>query len=119
VGLRRIEKELLCPVCGDVVASAVYRPWLGSFAFTAPAGHRVFPRRAALLLREVEQQLDRLAPDAPGVERRRLQGRAEFVHAHLEELIYDLRCPRGHATLRTAPQILRALRRVPGRWVTP
>ena len=46
------------------------------------------------------------------------QARLDFVKRNIGELIYDIRCRRGHATLRTGPQIARALRRTPGRWVS-
>jgi hypothetical protein len=46
------------------------------------------------------------------------QARLDFLNDHIGELIYDLRCRRGHSTLRTGPQIIRAMRRTAGRWVS-
>ena len=40
-----------------------------------------------------------------------------FVRRHLGELMYDLRCRNGHSTLRTTPQLVRAVRHAQGRWV--
>jgi hypothetical protein len=41
----------------------------------------------------------------------------DFVRRHLGELMYDLRCRRGHRTVQTMPAIVRAMRQTPGGWV--
>ncbi len=46
------------------------------------------------------------------------QARLDFVGRNIGELIYDIRCRCGHSTLRTGPQITRAVRRAKGRWVS-
>jgi hypothetical protein len=63
-------------------------------------------------VRLVEQELV-TAEDAP-----QARARLDFVKLHIGELIYDIRCRRGHATLRTGPQIVRAVRRTPERWIS-
>ena len=55
--------------------------------------------------------------DADPAERAETETALEVVRAHLDELIYDLRCHRGHHTAQTMPAIVRAMRRTPGRWV--
>jgi hypothetical protein len=59
------------------------------------------PTGGAILLRQLES-----SPDEAG-----------YVRRNLCELIFDLRCPRGHRTLTTMPSLARALRTTPGRWV--
>jgi hypothetical protein len=98
---RRIEKQLTCPACGDVIADAVYKLWPGDLTLTTPAGPRLQPTGGALLLRQFAGDPDRLA----------------FIRRSLPELIFDLRCPRGHVTLATMPALVRAMRTTPGRWV--
>jgi hypothetical protein len=98
---RLIEKQLTCPACGDIIADAVYRPFPGDLVLTAPAGHRLQPTGGAILLRQVAGDPDRSA----------------YVRRNLGELIFDLRCRRGHSTLATMPSLARAIRNTPGRWV--
>ncbi len=96
---RKLGKQLLCPGCGDVLATAVHTRWPGNLELTAPDGTRLQPESAAVQLRRAEPQ------------------RVEFLRRQLDELVYDLRCRRGHSTLRTMPQIVRAMRSTPGAWV--
>ena len=111
---RRVTKQLVCPACGDVIASATYTRWPGNLVLVSPDGERILAVGAGLEVRRAEQQLTRAGPAEPGAARDRLQ----FLRRHLEELIYDLRCRRGHSTLRTAPQIRRAMTHTQGDWVT-
>jgi hypothetical protein len=90
-----------CPACGDVIADATHRLWPGDLVLVAPPGHRLQPTGGGLLLRQFAEDPDRLA----------------FVRRNLAELIFDLRCPRGHTTLVTMPSLARAIRTTPGRWV--
>jgi hypothetical protein len=107
-----IVKKLVCPACGDVIADARYRRWPGNLTLTDVRGHRVNPV-AAGVLRIVERE----EADADARTRATAQARRELVEDHLAELIYDLRCPRGHSTLRAAPDITRAMTRAKGDWV--
>ena len=66
------------------------------------------------MLRSTEQRLASASEqDRPEASRRR-----QFVLGHPGDRLYDLKCPDGHYTLRTAPQISAAIRRTPGTWVT-
>ncbi len=66
------------------------------------------------MLRSTEQRLaSASAQDQPEASRRR-----EFVLSHPGDRLYDIKCPNGHYTLTTAPQITRAIRRAPGDQVT-
>ena len=112
--LRGVSKQLTCPGCGDVVADAVYWPWSGRLTLTSTEGYQITPARWAVQLRLVEQDLASVAVG----DREKAQARLDFVKRNIGELIYDIPCRRGHSTLRTGPQITRALRRTPGRWVS-
>ena len=109
-----VSKQLTCPRCDDVVADAVYRPWAGRLTIISTEGQLITPDRWAVQMRLAEQALAAAAAEgvAPA------QARLDFLKGHIGELIYDIRCRRGHSTLRTGPQIIRALRRTPGRWVS-
>lgn len=112
---RRLVKQLTCPQCGDVIGEAAYRAWPGRLVVTSVQGHGIQPMGAALQLRLAEQAV--AAASGPQ-ERTRHEDRAKFIAGNLTELIYDLVCPRGHSTLRTGPQLIRFMRRTPGRWVS-
>ena len=101
---RGIEKQLTCPACGDIVAEAVYRPLSRNLALTAPDGHMLEPTGGAVLLRQLEQWDN-------------ARDRVRYVQRHLEEMIFDLRCRRGHSTLAPKPRLTRAIRTTPGRWI--
>ncbi len=107
-----VRKQLTCPRCDDVVADATYRPWTGRLTIVSTEGYAVTPSSWAMQVRLVEQELA-AADNLP-----QAQARLDYLNSHIGELIYDIRCRRGHSTLRTAPQVIRALRRTPGRWVS-
>jgi hypothetical protein len=111
-----VSKQLTCPRCDDVVADAMYRPWAGRLTVSSTEGEPITPSRWAIQLRLAEQELAAATAAAEGVVP--AQARLDFLKDHIGELIYDIRCRRGHSTLRTGPQIIRALRRTPGRWVS-
>jgi RNA polymerase subunit RPABC4/transcription elongation factor Spt4 len=110
---RQISKQLTCPACGDIIAAAVYTRWLGNLVLTSTEGSRIQPEGGAVQVRRAQHDLSAGSP----ADRAAVQDRLDFLNDHLSELIYDLRCRRGHSTLRTAPQIVRAMRRTPGDWV--
>ena len=107
-----VSKQLTCPGCDEVVADVVYRPWAGRLTVISADGDPITPSRWAIQMRLAEQDL--AAAAAEGV----AQARLDLLKSHIGELIYDIRCRRGHSTLRTGPQIIGALRRTPGRWVS-
>jgi hypothetical protein len=78
-------------------------------------GYRINPVGGAILRRVAERELA-TAADAPT--RDTALAEIEYIDRHSSERIYDLKCRRGHATLRTTPQIVRAMSRAPGDWVT-
>ena len=102
--LRAVAKQLLCPACGVVIADARYRAFPGTLTLVAPGGAVLQPSSGAVLLRQVRAE--------PGGE-----DRVDFVERHLGEVLYELRCRTGDSTLRTLPQLVRAVRRARGRWV--
>jgi hypothetical protein len=112
---RPLIKKVLCPACGDVVAEAAYRRWPGNLLSTSSEGHRINPVGGAVLRRVAEREI---ATAADALTRDAAVAEIEFIDRHSSELIYDLKCRRGHATLRTTPQILRAMTREPGEWIT-
>jgi len=115
MAFRRLVKQLTCPQCGDVVADAEYRPFPSSLDLRTTDGAPLQPTGAAVLVRLAQAQLD--DPDDPG--RADAEARMEFIRENLGELMFDLRCRRGHVTLATMPGIVRAMRHTPGRWVVP
>ena len=94
-----------------MLADADYRPVAGSLTLCAPGGYQLTPQMGAIHIRRVEQELASASSSAGADEART---RLEFVRHHLDQLMYDLPCHRGHSTLATAPQITRALRRAHG-----
>jgi hypothetical protein len=115
VVLRRLTKQLTCPRCGDVVADAEYRPFPSSLRLHGTDGALLQPTSGAVLVRLTQRQV--ADTDDPG--HADAEDRFEFLRRNLGELMYDLRCPRGHGTLATVPGIVRAMRHTPGRWVAP
>src|ERR1700753_224397 len=106
-------KQLICPECDQVVGTASLRLFTG-LQIMSPEGFRLTPVSNDLMLRSTEQRLaSASAADQPEASRRR-----EFVLGHPGDRLYDLKCPNGHYTLRTAPQITKAMRQTPGQWVT-
>ena len=110
---RRVVKLLTCPACGDIVAQATYRRFPPTLRIETPDGALVQPSSAGVLLHIAEQRVRDAAP----AERAHAEAARELVRANLDELMYDLRCHRGHHTVQTMPAIVRAMRRTPGRWV--
>jgi hypothetical protein len=102
--LRPVAKQLLCPACGVVLADARYRPFPGTLVLVSPDGAQLQPSTGGVLLRQVQAE--------PGGD-----DRVDFVRRHLGEILFELRCRNGHSTLRTLPQLVRAVRRARGRWV--
>jgi hypothetical protein len=113
--MRPFSKQLICPECGDVIGQATLRPLTGWLTITEPGGGLIGASKGAVQLRLAQQRLD-AATDG---ERARAQRQLEFVQRQLGEQIYDLRCPRGHRTFVTSPQIARAMRRAGGAWAEP
>jgi|1185.fasta_scaffold1152642_1 hypothetical protein len=100
---RTLRKQLTCPGCGVVIADATYTRWPGRLVLLSPEGVRLQPESVGLQLRRARDEHDTV--------------RAEFLERHLEELVFDLRCRNGHRTLRTMPQLARAVRAAGGTWV--
>jgi hypothetical protein len=103
---RTVDKELTCPSCGVVVAHATYRRTLlppGGLELRTPEGAPVVPESVALQLQRARERDDL---DAVG-----------FLQRHLTELVVELRCRNDHRTLRTVPQLVRAVREARGQWV--
>jgi hypothetical protein len=92
----------------------VYVPWIGSLTITSAEGDQITPNGWALQLRQVKRDLALASVE----DRAQAQARFDVVNRNVGEVIYDLRCRRGHSTLRTGPHITRALRHTPGRWVS-
>ncbi len=106
-------KQLICPRCEKVMASASWRFFTG-LRITALDGSRLTPVSNDLLLRSAETRLaEASAEDQPEARRRRA-----YVLSHGGDRIYDITCPDGHDTLRSAPEISQAMRRTSGAWVT-
>lgn len=112
---RQLRKLLTCPACGAVIAQAAYRQWPGTLTLTSPDGAFLQPTGAAIQAQIAQAQLDRSTTSG---EAATAQARLDFIHKNITELVFDLRCPNGHSTLRTMPQIATALRRTPGNWVS-
>jgi hypothetical protein len=100
--------QLMCPHCGAVVATAVYRRWPGTLTLNAVDGTPLPPESVGLQLiraraRAAENPRDPAAAD-----------RLAFLEDNVQELVFDLTCPVGHSILRTMPQIVRAIRSASG-----
>jgi hypothetical protein len=102
--LRPIAKQLTCPGCGDVVADATYQPLSAKLRLVSVDGTAVLPTSGGVLLRSLRENPTADDDDLRAVER------------NLGELMYDIRCRRGHRAIRTAPQVVAAMRRAQGRW---
>jgi hypothetical protein len=113
VVFRRLVKQLVCPVCGDVMAGAEYRPFPSTLRLSDNDGALLQPTSGSVLVRLARRQV--ADPGDPG--HADAEARLEYLRQNLGELMYDLRCPRGHVTLATVPRIVRAMRHTPGRWV--
>ncbi len=103
-----VTKQLMCPSCGVVVATAVLRRWPGSLVLTAVDGTPLPPERVGLQLERARARVAANPRDPAAVDR------LTFLKENLEELVFDLTCRDGHSILRTMPQIARAIRSAPG-----
>jgi hypothetical protein len=106
-------KQLICPECEQVMGTASWRLLTG-LQIMSPDGFRLTPVSNDLMLRSAEQDL----ASAPSQDRPEASRRRDFVLSHPGDRLYDIKCPNGHYTLRTAPQITEAIRRTPGNRVT-
>jgi hypothetical protein len=113
-----VSKQLTCPRCEQVMAAAVFRVFgglrifrvFGELRITTPDGVLLPPVTGHLLLTIAEQQLNSAsAEDYPEAKRR-----LDFVVRNAGDRLYDIKCPGGHYTLKTAPQITRAICRAAG-----
>jgi hypothetical protein len=95
-----------------VIGRATVRRLTGWLNVELAGGGVSAPSEGAVQLRIAEQRLHSATPG----EQAEAQRRIEFIRREMGEQIYDLRCPRGHWTLITAPQIIRAMRRAGGDW---
>ena len=106
-------KQLICPRCEKVMASASWRFFTG-LRIIALDGSQLTPVSNDLLLRSTETRLAAAsAEDQPEARRR-----WAYILSHGGDRIYDIRCPDGHDTLRSAPEISQAMRRTSGAWAT-
>lgn len=112
---RRLHKQLTCPACGVVLADAELSSWAGRLELTSTEGHVLQPTGVGLQIRATEQQL---AEAGSLAESEQARARLEFLRRNVGELVYDLRCRSDHSTLRTMPQLVQAIRRTPGQWVS-
>lgn len=101
-----VRKQLICPQCGHVMAVAVSRVF-GGLRITTPDGILLPPVTGHLLLTIAQQRL-KSAPEADYPEAKR---RLDFIVRNAGDRLYDIKCPDGHDTLKTAPEITRAIRR--------
>jgi hypothetical protein len=101
-----VRKQLICPRCGQLMAAAVFRVF-GGLRITTPDGVLLPPVTGHLLLTIAEQRLKSAsAEDYPEAKRR-----LDFIARNSGDRLYDIKCPDGHYTLKTAPQITKAIRR--------
>jgi hypothetical protein len=109
-------KCFTCGRCGRQVAEARFRGWFRRMQVTGAAGSELVPSRGQLHLRLAEQALAQ-GPGLPDAEM--LRSRLRYVVAHTGDLIYELACAAcGYSVLRTAPDLIRTMRRHPGRWIS-
>ncbi|GJF06234.1 hypothetical protein [Pseudonocardia sp. D17] len=101
-----IRRQLLCPVCGTLLADAAYRRLPPNLTLRAADGTIMQPTSAAVLLAQLQ----------PGA--RSEDPRARYVEQNLGELVYELRCVAGHQMLRTMPEIVRRIRTARGHGTT-
>jgi len=106
-----VTKQLVCPSCGVVVASATYRRFPGRLVLTSNDGTPLPPQSMGLQLQRARAQVAANPRDPAAADR------LAFLERHLEELVFDIPCPGGHSLLRTMPQLARAVRHSPGEWV--
>jgi len=104
-----VSKQLICPRCGQVMAAAVFRVF-GGLRITTPDGVLLPPVTGHLLLTIAGQRLKSAsAEDYPEAKRR-----LDYIERNAGDRLYDIKCPGGHYTLKTAPEITRAIRHAAG-----
>ena len=111
--MARISKQLICPVCGQVMATAVFRIF-GGLKITTPDGFVLSPVSDDLLLRIAQQRLASASAD----DHAEAQRRVNAILRDAGDRFYDIKCPQGHYTLKTAPKITKAIRAAAGDQVT-
>jgi hypothetical protein len=108
-----VSKQLICPRCEQVMAVAVFRVF-GGLRITTLNGILLPPVTGHVLLTIAEQRLKSAsAEDYPEAKRR-----LDYIVRNSGDRLYDIKCPAGHYTLKTAPEITRAIRRTAGGWVS-
>ena len=100
--------QLMCPHCGGVVATAVYRRWPGTLTLTTVDGTPLPPESVALQLSRARTRVAENPRDPAAADR------LAFLEDNIQELVFDLTCRDGHSILRTMPQIVRAIRSASG-----
>jgi hypothetical protein len=101
------------------MATAVWGLFKG-LAITTADGFLMSPLGNDLLLRIAQQRLAATsAEDAEGAEgHAEAQRRLDNLLRHPGDRFYDIKCPQGHYTLVTAPEITKAIRSATGDQVT-
>lgn len=110
--MARVSKQLICPVCGQVMATAVWR--MLRLEITTLDGFMMSPVSDDLLLTIAEQRLASASADDHAEAQRRLN----VIMRKAGERFYDIKCPQGNYTLKTAPEITKAIRHAAGDQVT-
>jgi hypothetical protein len=111
--LARYTKQLICPACGQMMATAVFRIF-GGLKITMPDGFLLAPISDDLLLRVAQDRLAAASADDHAEAQRRL----DAILRDAGDRFYDIKCPQGHYTLKTAPKITKAIRAAAGDQVT-
>jgi hypothetical protein len=106
-------KQLICRDCGQIMATAAFRVF-GGLRITTPDGVLLPPVTGHLLLTIAEQRL----ASAPAEDYPQAKRRLDFIVRNAGDRFYDIKCPRGHYTLKTAPEITRAIRHATGNQVS-
>ena len=104
-----VSKQLICPRCGQVMAAAVFRVF-GGLRITMPDRVLLPPVTGHLLLTIAEQRLKSASAEDSLEAKQRL----DFIVRNAGDRLYDIKCPAGHYTLKTSPEITRAIRRAAG-----
>jgi hypothetical protein len=107
--MARTSKQLICPECGQVMALGSWRVFSG-LRITTPEGSLLSPVSDDLLLRTAEQRV----ASASAEEYPQAKQRLDTIVRNAGDRFYDIKCPQGHYTLKTAPEITRAIRETPG-----
>ena len=111
--MARVSKQLICPVCGQAMATAAWR-MLRGLEITTPDGFVMSPVSDDLLLRIAQQRL----ASASAADHAEAQRRLDAIVRNAGDRFYDIKCPQGHYTLKTAPEITKAIRTAAGDQVT-